>query len=149
MSKADARSAGTDFQGFGESAPAAFISPRPAVMYGEAYTTDYDGLIDLDAVSDKFGLSKGGIAELIGLAPETLRRNSRMTAPKTQARMAEMLEIIERVKGWAGGEKQAMAWYRANPIPAFGDRTAESLVKEGKAAAVRDYLDYVALGGFA
>ena len=42
-----------------------------------------------------------------------------------------------------------MAWYRAEPIPAFGGRTAESLVKDGKAAAVRDYLDGVALGGFA
>ena len=50
---------------------------------------------------------------------------------------------------WAGGPLQAMAWYRAEPIPAFGGRTAESLVKDGKAAAVRDYLDSVALGGFA
>jgi hypothetical protein len=60
-----------------------------------------------------------------------------------------MAEIIERVSGWAGGERQAFAWYRSQPIPAFGDRTAESLVKEGKAAAVRDYLDHLALGGFA
>ena len=43
---------------------------------------------------------------------------------------------------------QAVAWYRAEPIPAFGERTAEALVKDGKAAAVRDYLDRVALGGF-
>jgi hypothetical protein len=42
-----------------------------------------------------------------------------------------------------------MAWYRAEPIPAFGGRTAESLVKDGKADAVRDYLDSVALGVFA
>ena len=61
----------------------------------------------------------------------------------------EMLEIVARVSPWAGGRVQAMAWYRAEPIPAFGGRTAESLVKEGKAAAVRDYLDRVALGGFA
>jgi hypothetical protein len=42
-----------------------------------------------------------------------------------------------------------MAWYRAQPIPAFGGRTAESLVKEGKASVVRDYLDFAALGNFA
>ena len=42
-----------------------------------------------------------------------------------------------------------MAWYRAEPIAEFGGRTAESLVKDGKATAVRDYLDHVALGGFA
>jgi hypothetical protein len=60
-----------------------------------------------------------------------------------------MLEIVGRIADWAGGEKQAMAWYRAEPIPAFGGRTAEFLVKEGKAAAVRAYLDHVATGGFA
>ena len=42
-----------------------------------------------------------------------------------------------------------MAWYRAQPISAFGDRTAEALVKSGQAAAVRDYLDHLAMGGFA
>jgi len=73
--------------------------------------------------------------------------SARLKAPKTQARAAEMLEIVGRIADWAGGEKQALAWYRAEPLPAFGGRTAESLVKEGRAAAVRDY--HVATGGFA
>jgi hypothetical protein len=60
-----------------------------------------------------------------------------------------MVEIVRRVADWAGGVRQAMAWYRAEPLPEFGGRTAESLVKDGKAVAVRDYLDGVALGGFA
>jgi hypothetical protein len=60
-----------------------------------------------------------------------------------------MLEIIARVSGWAGGRNQAMVWYRAQPIPAFGGRTAESLVKSGQASALRDYLDHIAMGGFA
>jgi hypothetical protein len=60
-----------------------------------------------------------------------------------------MLEIVGRVSAWAGGKEQAMAWYRAQPIPAFGDRTAEALVKSGQAGALRDYLDHFAMGGFA
>ena len=52
-----------------------------------------------------------------------------------------MVEILTRVSGWAGGRAQALAWYRGEPIPAFGDRTAEQLVKSGKAGALRDYLD--------
>ena len=60
-----------------------------------------------------------------------------------------MIEIVRRVTLWAGGEPQAIAWYRAEPLPAFGGRTAESLVKVGMAAAVRDYLDQIATGGFA
>jgi DNA-binding XRE family transcriptional regulator len=136
--------------GFGES-PQVFYQPSPA--FGSPSTAldifGPDGLIDGEAAADRFGMSKSQFAESIGLAPETLHRSARMTAAKTQSRMAEMLEIIARIKDWAGGEKQAMAWYRAEPIPAFGGRTAESLVKEGKAGAVRDYLDHVALGGFA
>ena len=60
-----------------------------------------------------------------------------------------MLEIVNRIAGWAGGTDQAVAWYRAEPIPAFGGRTAEQLVKDGRAAALRDWLDHVATGGFA
>ena len=55
-------------------------------------------------------------------------RATRVSAPKTQTRATEMLEIVGRIADWAGGELQAMAWYRAEPIAAFGGRTAESLL---------------------
>lgn len=106
-------------------------------------------VIKVEHLARSFGLSKGQIAETAGLSRETLYRSSRAAAPKTQARLKEMLEIVSRVSTWAGGKDQAMAWYRAEPLPEFGGRTAESLVKDGQAAAVRDYLDHVALGGFA
>ncbi|HVK91408.1 MAG TPA: antitoxin Xre/MbcA/ParS toxin-binding domain-containing protein [Mycoplana sp.] len=110
---------------------------------------DPGGKIAPDDVADGFGMSKGQLAETAGLARETLYRSARSMGPKTQGRLREMLEIISRVSDWAGGKDQAMAWYRAQPLAAFGGRTAEALVKDGKAAAVRDYLDHVALGGFA
>ncbi|MDF3064017.1 MAG: hypothetical protein K0S06_4126 [Microvirga sp.] len=110
---------------------------------------DDSGRVAFDRVSDRLGLTKAQFAETLGLSAETLQRASRANAPHTQARAAEALEIIVRVAEWAGGERQALAWYRAEPIPAFGGRTAESLVKEGMAGAVRDYLDHVATGGFA
>ena len=93
--------------------------------------------------------SKFQLAETVGLKRETFYKASRARAPKTQARMREMLEIISRVVAWAGGKDQAMAWYRAQPIPELGGRTAEALVKSGRASAVRDYLDHIAMGGFA
>jgi hypothetical protein len=108
-----------------------------------------DGAVDVDAVAEWFGLSKGQLAQTLGLQPETLQRVSRAYAPRTQTRLREMLEIVGRVKHWAGGPEQATAWYRAEPIPAFGGRTAEFLVQDEKAGAVRKYLDRVALGGFA
>lgn len=110
---------------------------------------DGDGSIAIADVAAVFGMSKGQLAETAGIRRETLYRAARSQAVRTQTRLREMLEIISRVDAWAGGKEQAMAWYRAQPIPAFGGRTAESLVKEGKAGAVRDYLDHIALGGFA
>jgi hypothetical protein len=64
-------------------------------------------------------------------------------------RLRERDEVLARVADWTGGPAQAMAWYRAEPIPAFGGRTAEALVKSGQAGPLRDYLDSIALGGFA
>jgi DNA-binding XRE family transcriptional regulator len=110
---------------------------------------DRSGAISIDEVADSFGLSKAQLAETVGLARESLYKAERSRAPKTQTRIKEMLEIVSQVTEWAGGKQQAMAWYRAQQIPAFGGRTAEALVKEGKAAAVRDYLDHLAVGGFA
>ena len=100
-------------------------------------------------LGDDYGLTKKQLAETIGLAPEALYKRGRLGAAKTQTRLREMAEILLRVAAWAGGREQAMAWYRAEPIPAFGGRTAEQLVKSGQAGALRDYLDSIAMGGFA
>ena len=110
---------------------------------------DTSGSISIERVAASFGLSKTQLAETVGLARESLYKAGRSRTPKIQTRMKEMLEIISRVTEWAGGRQQAMAWYRSQPIPAFGGRTAEALVKQGKAGAVRDYLDHLAVGGFA
>jgi hypothetical protein len=98
---------------------------------------------------EEYGLTKKQLAETVGLPPEALYKQARFGAAKTQSRLREMNEILTRVAGWAGGRAQAMAWYRAEPIPAFGGRTAESIVKSGQAGQLRDYLDSIALGGFA
>ncbi len=117
--------------------------PLAAILIGKR------GLVQLDGVASAFGMSKGQLAETIGLSREALYKRARLEGPKTQSRLKEMLEIVSRISDWAGGKEQAMAWYRAQPIPAFGGRTAEALVKDGQAGALRDYLDHIALGGFA
>jgi hypothetical protein len=110
---------------------------------------DEEGHVAVQRVAESFGMSKSQLAETVGLGRETFHKAARVNAAKTQTRVREMLEIVSRISAWAGGKEQAMAWYRAQPIAAFGDRTAEALVKSGQAAAVRDYLDHLATGGFA
>ena len=122
------------------ASPRRFSAPR---------AVDAQGVVNLADVENAFGMTRAQIAETAGLARETLQKADRRESRKAQGRLREMLEIVHRVQDWAGGPAQAMAWYRAEPIPAFGGRTAESLVKAGEAAAVRDYLDHVAGGGYA
>lgn len=110
---------------------------------------DERGALKVDDVAEAFSMSKAQLAETAGLAREVFQKASRRDGPKAQNRVREMLEIISMVQAWAGGPAQAMAWYRAEPIPAFGGRTAEALVKSGQATAVRDYLDHLATGGYA
>jgi hypothetical protein len=108
-----------------------------------------DGLVDVDAVVAKFGLTKAALAKSLGLAEDTLHRFSRVTAPKTQRRLREFLEILARVEPWAGGRLQALAWYRGRGIPALGEATAEALVKQDQADVVRAWLDAYAAGAYA
>ncbi len=110
---------------------------------------DDRGAVRIEAVAEAFSMSKAQLAETAGLARAVFQKASRRDGPKAQSRMREMLEIIGRVQGWAGSPAQAMAWYRAEGIPAFGGRTAEALVKSGQAGAVRDYADHLATGGYA
>jgi uncharacterized protein (DUF2384 family) len=110
---------------------------------------DTQGRLAPERVAQALRMSKSQLAETIGVNREALYKPERSQAPKTQTRVREMVEIVERIKDWAGGQDQAIAWYRAQPIPAFGGRTAEALVKDGKAGVLRDYLDHLAMGGFA
>lgn len=72
-----------------------------------------------------------------------------VAAGTTVARYQEMRDILRRVEPWAGSAEDALSWYRGQVIPAFGDQTPEALVQQGKAAALRSYLDGIAVGGYA
>jgi len=80
---------------------------------------DAEGIVDLGRVADAFRMSRSQMAETAGLAHSTIAKTKRHGTPRSQARMLEILEIINRVKDWAGGEAQAMAWFRSQPIPAI------------------------------
>lgn len=110
---------------------------------------DKAGIINVGRLAEALFVSRDQLAKTAGLATTTLQKKDRSVGPRPQARLREMLEILDRIKDWAGGEAQALAWYRSQPIPALNGRTAEALVQSGDAAVVRSYLDHVALGGFA
>ena len=132
----------------GTIVPPAQTTPPPVAA---GFVTSFmdQGMVDVDRVANAFRMSKRQLAQTAGLGTASVSKANRRSAPRAQTRVTEMLEIISRVRDWSGGEAQAMAWYRSQPIPALDGRTAEALVKDGRASAVREYLDHFALGGFA
>jgi hypothetical protein len=108
-----------------------------------------DGVIETGRLSRRLRISKMELAAAAGLSRDAVSKTARLNAPATQRRLRDMVEIMTRVLPWAGSVPQAFAWYRAQPLPSFGDQTAEDLVKEGRAEAVKAYLARVAVGGYA
>ncbi|ASG23704.1 antitoxin Xre/MbcA/ParS toxin-binding domain-containing protein [Nitrospirillum viridazoti] len=108
-----------------------------------------DGLVATDRLATQLRITKTELAGAMGLSRDAVSKSSRLRAPSTQARLRDGVEIINRILAWSGSLPQAFAWYRAQPIPSFGDQTAEDLVKEGRAEAVKRYLSRIAVGGYA
>ena len=108
-----------------------------------------DGVVKPDRLSGALRVTKGELALASGLSRESVSKVTRLRAPSTQKRLREVAEIINRVRPWCGSVQQAFAWYRSQPIPSFGDQTAEDLVRAGRAEHVLSYLSRIAVGGYA
>ena len=108
-----------------------------------------EGLVEPDRLSAMLRISKGELAAASGLSRDAVSKTRRLHAPATQARLREVAEIINRILPWCGSVQQAFAWYRSQPIPSFGDQTAEDLVRAGRAEHVMRYLSRIAVGGYA
>lgn len=85
----------------------------------------------------------------VGLGKDAMQRRTRVQSDKTQRRLRELVEILNKVEPRFGSELMAYAWYRSEPLPGFDGRTAMQLVQEGKAQQVLEYIDAVDAGVFA
>ena len=100
-------------------------------------------------IADALRTTKSEIAGTLGLGKDAFTRASRIRARKTQVRLRQMLEILNRVEAATGSPLAAYAWFRAEPLPGFGGATPDALVREGRAEHVHAYLDRIAAGGYA
>lgn len=89
------------------------------------------------------------IARTAGLGRDAIARKDRLASAKTQSRLREMVEIVNRLTPRFGASLVAYAWYRSEPLAGFGGMTAARLVQDGMADAVMGYIDAVDAGGFA
>ena len=89
------------------------------------------------------------IAMTVGLGKDALQRRARISSDKTQRRLRELVEVINKVEPRFGSELMAYAWYRSEPLPGFDGQTAMQLVQQEQAQQVLEYLDPVDAGVFA
>ncbi|MER9234164.1 MbcA/ParS/Xre antitoxin family protein [Mesorhizobium sp. M0622] len=86
------------------------------------------------------------VAKTAGLGKDAVQRKDRVRSDKTQRRLREMVEIVNKVEPRLGSALMAYAWYRSEPLPGFSGQTAMQLVRSGRADEVLDYIDAVDAG---
>lgn len=89
------------------------------------------------------------VATTVGLGKDAVQRKGRIGSDKTQRRLREMVEVINKVETRFGSPLIAYAWYRSEPLVGFSGQTAMQLVKAGRASDVLDYIDAVDAGVYA
>lgn len=105
-----------------------------------------NGLFAPARIASLLRTTKDEVARTAGLGRDAVMRADRVESPKTQKRLREMVEILNRVEPRFGSALIAYAWYRSEPLAGFGGLTAMHLVREGRAAEVMDYVDAVDAG---
>ncbi len=100
-----------------------------------------DGSVDVAALARILHVTAAELVEAVGRHGDP--------GPEGQSRLNWLVELLERVRPWAGDPRAAYAWYCSQPIVGFGEQTAQDLVRAGKAHAVDAYLDRIADGGYA
>lgn len=110
---------------------------------------DEAGYVSPRAVAEEFHTTVKEVAALSGLSPDTVSKQSRFRSKASQQRLRDIVLILNRVLPWCGTPMQAYAWFRSEPIPSFGDLTAEEMVKRGMAGAVLAHIGRIAEGGYA
>lgn len=86
------------------------------------------------------------VARTAGLGRDAVQRKERVRSDRTQRRLREMVEVINKVEPRFGSALMAYAWYRSEPLPGFSGQTAMQLVRSGRADDVLDYIDAVDAG---
>lgn len=97
-------------------------------------------------IAEVLRTTKDEIARTVGLGRDAVMRPERVASAKTQKRLREMVEILNRVEPRFGSSLIAYAWYRSEPLAGFAGMTAMQLVRDGRAADVMDYIDAVEAG---
>lgn len=105
-----------------------------------------DGMFAPRKIAEMLRTTSEEIGRTAGLGKDAIQRKDRVRSDKTQRRLREMMEIVNKVEPRFGSALIAYAWYRSEPLSGFSGQTAMQLVRNGRADEVLDYIDAVDAG---
>jgi len=105
-----------------------------------------DGVFAPRRIADALRTTSDELARTAGLGKDAIQRKDRIRSDRTQRRLREMVEVINKVEPRFGSALIAYAWYRSEPLAGFSGQTAMQLVRNGRADDVLDYIDAVDAG---
>lgn len=105
-----------------------------------------EGLLLPRKIAQAFRTTSEEVARTAGLGRDAIQRKDRLRSDRTQRRLRQMVEIINKVEPRFGSALIAYAWYRSQPLSGFSGQTAMQLVRSGRADDVLDYVDAVDAG---
>ncbi len=100
-----------------------------------------DGLFSPRKIAQTLRTTSEDLARTAGLGKDAVQRKDRIRSDKTQRRLREVAEIINKVEPRFGSALMAYAWYRSQPLPGFSGMTAMQLVRDGRADDVLNCID--------
>lgn len=105
-----------------------------------------DGIFAPRKIAEAFRTTSEEVARTAGLGKDAVQRKDRVQSDRTQRRLREMVEVVNKVEPRFGSALMAYAWYRSEPLAGFSGQTAMQLVRAGRADDVLDYIDAVDAG---
>lgn len=100
-------------------------------MTVEAYTNQ--GQFSPKKIAAILGTTTDELAQSLGLSKDAILREGCIASDRSQRRMREMVEVLNKVEPGFGSALLAYAWYRSQPLPDFFGQTAMQLVHENRA----------------
>jgi hypothetical protein len=105
-----------------------------------------DGFFAPRKIAETLRTTSEEVARTAGLGRDAVQRKERVRSDRTQRRLREMVEVLNKVEPRFGSALMAYAWYRSEPLSGFSGQTAMQLVRSGRADEVLDYIDAVDAG---
>lgn len=107
------------------------------------------GYIAPDKLALRLNISTDVLAHALGLSSASVCSKAGARKRDIQRRLQDLESIMDLAIPWTGSQSAALAWFRSQPLPSYGGKTAQELVSDGRGESVKTYLHRVRVGGYA